>query len=274
LKNAFNSISPSLDLPIYTDALGAGPGDLLQTSVEDPELGRLLCGLYAVPLPGDANDDCSTEVNTAAPRSGRGDIFDIFLTGMKLANPFTIITAGGPVTLTAGFTVNQPAGVVPAEMIRINTNIKGDLCSPTPSRLGILGGDACGFPNGRRLTDDVIEIELLAVAGAAYEVLDDRDASFHFNPALIGVLDDGLDENDIGFRNTFPYLAQAQSGQEHLHQNPFLALLLPFLNKVAIVVGDLPGGQPMAAGATSIAFAAIVVPAMIFMRRRKHDRSE
>ena len=74
-------------------------------------------------------------------------------------------------------------------MIRINTNIKGDLCSPTPSRLGVLGGDACGFPNGRRLGDDIVEIELLAVAGAAYQVLDGREASFSFNPALIGVLD-------------------------------------------------------------------------------------
>ena len=71
---------------------------------------------------------------------------------MKLAKPFTIQTKTGAQTLPAGFNVNQPATVVPAEMIRINTDIKGDLCSPTPSRLGVLGGDACGFPNGRRLS--------------------------------------------------------------------------------------------------------------------------
>ncbi len=220
LKDAFNSIDPSLDLPIYTDALGEDVGALLQRSVEDPELGRLLCALYGVPLPGDANDDCSTEVDVETPRSGRGDIFDIFLTGMKLAAPFTIQTKNGPVTLPAGFNVNQPANVVPAEMIRINTAIKGDLCSPTPSRLGVLGGDACGFPNGRRLFDDVVEIELLAVAGAAYPVLDGRDTSFSFNPALIGVLDDGIDFNDRPFRSEFPYMALAQSGQEHIHDNP------------------------------------------------------
>jgi hypothetical protein len=219
LKDAFNSIDPTLDLQLYTDALGEDVGALLQRSVEDPEIGRLLCALYGVPLPGDADDNCSTEVDVETPRSGRGDIFDIFLTGMTLAAPFTIQTANGPVTLPAGFNVNKPANVVPAEMIRINTDIKGDLCSPTPSRLGVLGGDACGFPNGRRLFDDTVEIELLAVAGAAYAVLDGRDASFSFNPALIGVLDDGIDTNDVPFRTVFPYMALAQSGQEHFHQN-------------------------------------------------------
>ena len=130
-------------------------------SVEDPEVGRLLCALYGVPLPGDSDDDCSTEITGGVPRSGRGDIFDIFVTGMVLTREFTIQTGNGPVTLPVGFNVNQPSGIVPSEMIRINTAVSGDLCSPTPSRLGVLGGDACGFPNGRRLTDDVIDIEKL-----------------------------------------------------------------------------------------------------------------
>jgi hypothetical protein len=132
-----------------------------------------------------------------------------------------------------------------------------------------LGGDACGFPNGRRLTDDIVEIELLAVAGAAYEVLDDRDASFTFNPAFIAALNDGVDGNDVPFRNTFPYLAQAQSGQSHLHENPIVSMLLPFVSKVAITVGDLPGGEPMAAGWASLAFTAVAIPALVLMRRRK-----
>jgi hypothetical protein len=276
LKDAFNSIKPSDDVVIYTDGLGAPVGELLQRSVEDPEIGRLLCALYGVPLPGDSDDDCSTETDFSTPRSGRGDIFDIFLTGIVLENPFTINTAGGPVELPAGFNVNRPAGAVPAEMIRINTDIKGDTCSPTPSRLGILGGDACGFPNGRRLADDVVEIELLAVAGAAYGVLDARDDSFSFNAGLIDVLDDGVDFNDMPFRNTFPYLAQAQSGQSHLHENPIVSMLLPFVSRVAITVGDLPGNlsnsEPMAAGWASLAFTAVAIPAIVVMRRRKDGR--
>jgi hypothetical protein len=220
LKDAFNSIDPHTDLDVYTGALGTPTANLLQRSVEDPEIGRLLCALYGVPLPADANDDCSTEVTFGTPRSGRGDVFDIFLTGMVLAAPFTIHTKNGDVTLPAGFNVNRPAGSVrPAEMVRINTDIKGDLCAPTPSRLGVLGGDACGFPNGRRLFDDAVEIELLAVAGAAYGVLDGRDGSFTFDAGLISVLTDGVDYNDRLFRQTFPYFARAQSGQTHFHQN-------------------------------------------------------
>ncbi len=220
LKDVFNTLKPNQDLSAY---------GLLQKSVENPELGTLLCQLYKVPLPGDSNNDCSTEFTAGQPRTGRGDIFDIFLTGMKLAAPFTINTKTGPQTLPAGFNVNQPTNVQPAEMIRINTNIKGDLCSPTPSRLGVLGGDACGFPNGRRLADDVFEIELLAVAGAAYPVLDGRDASFSFNADLIGILTDSVDQNDKPFRNAFPYLAQAQSGQARWHQNPLFNVLLPWI---------------------------------------------
>ena len=211
LKDTFNSIAPNVDLTVYS---------ALQESVEDPEIGNLLCGLYGVSLPGDMDDDWDTEYAAGTPRSGRGDIFDIFLTGMVLADEFTIQTKNGPVTLPAGFNVNRPANVTPAEMIRINTAISGNLCAPTPSRLGVLGGDACGFPNGRRPMDDTVEIELLAVAGAAYAVLDGRDTGFSFNPALINVLDDGIDANDVPFRATFPYFATAQSGQGHVHQNP------------------------------------------------------
>jgi hypothetical protein len=228
LKDVFNGIRPEADLGAYA---------LLQESVENPEVGTLLCALYSVPLPGDANADCNTEYTGGTPRTGRGDIFDIFLTGMVLANEFTIQAAAGPVTLPAGFNVNQPepagpGSVTPAEMIHINTAISGDLCHPGgPQRLGVLAGDACGFPNGRRLTDDIIEIELLAVAGAAYEVLDDRDASFSFNSALAAVLDDGLDGNDVSFLAEFPYLAPPHSGQEHLHQNPRVPVYLPVVRK-------------------------------------------
>jgi hypothetical protein len=176
--------------------------------------------LYGVPLPGDTGADCDTDYTPGTPRSGRGDIFDIFLTGMVLENPFTItLSDGSTTTLPAGFNVNRPAGVVPAEMIRVNTGVSGSLCAPTPRPLGVLAGDACGYPNGRRLTDDTVDISLLAVAGAAYEVLDDRDAAFTFNAALIDVLTDNVDRNDKMPRSTFPYIPAAQSGQSHVHKN-------------------------------------------------------
>lgn len=231
LKDAFNNLPPSLDATIYTASTAPlGPvGDLLQTSVENPELGRLLCALYDVPMPRDTNSDCNTEVNLSTPGSGRIDIFKIFLTGMTLTEPFTINTASGPQVLPAGQVVNQPtkgtngsgAGIAPAEMLRLNTALKGAICSPTPSRLGVLGGDACGFPNGRRLADDVVEIELLAVAGAAFNVLAPPAENFTFNPALINVLTDSVDRNDKPYLAGFPYVATPHQGQEHNHTNLF-----------------------------------------------------
>ena len=271
LKDAFNGITPHTDLTLYTGGGGPTIQALFQKSVEDPEVGTLLCALYGVPLPGDGDADCHTAVTVGTPRSGRGDIFDIFLTGMVLANPFTIHTANGDVQLPAGFNVNRPAGVRPAEMIRISTGISGTLCAPTPQRLGVLAGDACGFPNGRRLTDDVVDIELLAVAGAAYGALDGREA-FNFNPDLIGVLDDGLDGNDAAFFDHFPYLATPHSGQEHLHQNPLAPVYMPYVAKSHDVAQALQetlaqhpaGGMLMAFGA-GLLFGA---PILWRLRRR------
>jgi hypothetical protein len=208
LKDAFNSIPPSVDVPLATGGIsGLEPaGALLLRSVLTPELQTLLGALYAVPNPG----------------KPRADIFDIFLAGMEIKQPFTITTGGvggtaTPFVLPVGFKATRPLTLTQGgEMLRLNTAVKGALCHPTPQRLGVLAGDACGFPNGRRLADDVTEIELLAVAGAAWQPLT-NDNSFSFNPALIGVLTDSVDRNDLPFRNTFPYLAYAHQGQEHYH---------------------------------------------------------
>ena len=59
--------------------------------------------------------------------------------------------------------LNQPPGVVPAEELRLNVAIGPN---PTPNPLGVLGGDIAGFPNGRRLADNVVDIALRAMAGA------------------------------------------------------------------------------------------------------------
>ncbi len=238
-KDIFNSLPPAGDLGVYIDQ-GAFAG-LLQESVENPEVGTLLCALYGVPLPEDSDDDCNTEYTPTdgagvGAGSGRGDIFQIFLTGIEIQDGknFTVTVAdGSQVNINdligpgETFNLNKPAAGQPAEMIRVNTDIKGGLCSPTPHRLGVFGGDACGYPNGRRLTDDTVEISLLAVAGAAYELLDDEDDTFAFTPALIGILTDGIDENDVPLHGasssrdtlTFPYFANAQSGQSHKHTN-------------------------------------------------------
>ena len=71
--------------------------------------------------------------------------------------------------------VNQPASVVASEMLRLNT-----ATAPTPlaqqSRLGLAGGDPAGFPNGRRIKDDVVDISLVAVMGGLCMLNGDANA--------------------------------------------------------------------------------------------------
>ena len=69
-----------------------------------------------------------------------------------------------------------------------------------PNRFGALSGDTAGYPNGRRLTDDVVDIDLQVVAG----ILADPA-----NPVPLG---DGVDVDDVGFLSTFPYLNTPASG--------------------------------------------------------------
>ncbi len=199
LKDAFNSLPPDQDYKLATS--GSDAGNLLLSSVLTPELQSLLGALYGVPNPG----------------KPRNDLLAIFLTGIKTGADFTLQTPGGPVTVPAGTVVNQPKNVTPAEMIRLNVaepfrpGVKGSLCSPKPNyKLGLLGGDVCGFPNGRRLQDDVTEIELLAVAGAAYTPV--TGDPFTFTAGLIPVLNDGVNANDKPFKANFPYLATPHRG--------------------------------------------------------------
>jgi hypothetical protein len=60
--------------------------------------------------------------------------------------------------------LNQPVGVVASEMLRLNTSIP-PVAPGSQSRLGALGGDNAGFPNGRRPGDDVVDIELRVAMG-------------------------------------------------------------------------------------------------------------
>jgi Domain of unknown function (DUF4331) len=103
-----------------------GDGAALQF-VTDPEVPKLLNLLFGVRSPG-------------VPRN---DLVTIFLTGIP--------------------GLNQPPSVRPAEMLRLNVAIPP---TPNPNRFGVLGGDLAGFPNGRRVGNDVTDITLRAAAGA------------------------------------------------------------------------------------------------------------
>jgi hypothetical protein len=142
--------------------------------VTDPEVPKLIQGIYNIP----------------APKTPRNDLVEIFLTG--------ICKACGPIKADLNSQMLNkdvnPKSFVPAEELRLNTSV-----APTtsPNRLGVLAGDLQGFPNGRRLTDDVIDIALQSVEGAAQ--------SGKLVQALAA--GDGVNENDVAFERSFPYVA-------------------------------------------------------------------
>jgi hypothetical protein len=130
--------------------------------VLDPELPQLIEAVYpGLPDP---------------PAAPRNDLVEVFLTGID--------------------GLNQPANVTPSEQLRLNmtTPLCGTGMAPDCSRLGAIDGDVQGFPNGRRLADDVIDIALTVVQGTA--------------------LGDGVDENERPFESAFPYVATPTAGSE------------------------------------------------------------
>jgi hypothetical protein len=130
--------------------------------VTNPELAAVLNALF----------------NINAPETGRTDIVQALLQGIPGLNQHSGRYAGTPV-----------------DTLKLNLGVPA---SPTPDRFGVIGGDNAGFPNGRRPTDDVVDIELQVVAGF-----------------LVGnkvPLGDGVDENSEGFLSAFPYLGNPQSG--------------------------------------------------------------
>lgn len=159
------------------DAFNALPPDKDRTvqpvvdRVTDPEVPKLIESIYGI----------------KAPATPRNDLVAIFLTGLK--------------------GLNQPAKPTPSEMLRLNTSIKP---AGTPNRLGVLAGDNAGFPNGRRLTDDVVDIALQAVEGAVS--VDKSGAPTGVKIVAPLAAGDGVNANDVGFGSTFPYVALPNSG--------------------------------------------------------------
>jgi hypothetical protein len=128
--------------------------------VTNPELPKLIEGVYGID----------------APKTPRNDLVSVFLTGVK--------------------GLNMPKGkITPSEQLRLNMSTP---VTAQPNRLGVIGGDTQGFPNGRRLGDDVIDIALQVVEGELVGSAND--------------LGDGVDTNDAAFGTTFPYLALPASG--------------------------------------------------------------
>ncbi|NJP43271.1 DUF4331 domain-containing protein [Actinacidiphila epipremni] len=159
---------------------------LFASGVTDPELARLLPALYPGVFPNLA------KLNKAG--KPRADLAAILLTGI-------------PAGVVPGFT--NYTGSVQADMMRLNTSIPA---STNPHPLGVIAGDLAGFPNGRRVFDDVVSVELRAIAGATVPLVDKT-----FTPdAAAGQVTDGLTADSVpaGFLDWFPYLGTPYSGFE------------------------------------------------------------
>jgi hypothetical protein len=142
-------------------------------AVNDPELPHLLNAVYGTEVP-------DSDPNT--PGIQRDDLIQVFLTGVP--------------------GLNQPAHVEASELLRLNMAIPP--CSDACSNLGVIGGDVAGFPNGRRLSDDVIDVSLRVVLGV---LLPDHQA-------IADTIGDGVDANDVAFNTEFPYAGYPHSGSD------------------------------------------------------------
>ena len=90
-------------------------------------------------------------------------------------------------------------------MIRLNMGIAPSAGVGKGNRMGVLGGDIAGFPNGRRPEDDVVDIAIQAMAGATVLTPD-------FNKAPNNLLGDGVNQSGQSFNGAFPYLSQPYQG--------------------------------------------------------------
>ncbi len=158
-----------------------------------PELSNLLPTLYPNTFPNLARLNASGKP--------RADLEAILLTGL-------------PAGVVAGFQNNT--GKTLSDMLRLNVAVPP---AANPSPLGLLGNDAAGFPNGRRVTDDIVTIELRALAGVTYALV---DKSYTPDAAAMKVTQ-GVDEPPTGppgsgaegaarFLPYFPYLGSPHDG--------------------------------------------------------------
>ena len=148
--------------------------------MQHPELAELLPVLYPGVFP-----------NLAALTASRADLVAILLTGLPAGRRARLPELHG-----------HDAG-------RHAAAERGDRRRPPrPTRFGILGGDLAGYPNGRRVADDVVTIELRAIAGVTYPLVHPA-----YTPdAAAGVISEGLTPGAGRYQATFPYLGTPHDG--------------------------------------------------------------
>ncbi len=184
-KDRWNSTPPERDERFHDD-------------YAHPQLQALLPILYPGVFPNLAA--------LTASGASRDDLIAILLTGIPPGIVPGFQNSNGP-TLADELRLNL-AFAPSYEATDSGINPPGD----SAKRFGLLGGDLDGFPNGRRVFDNVTAVELRAIAGVTYPLIDKN-----FTPdGAAGLLMDGTKE-DLPFLSTFPYLAVPYEGYEHRH---------------------------------------------------------
>jgi Domain of unknown function (DUF4331) len=178
----FNEVVVPLDRKDEWNSLKPYKDSRFAQYVKHPELAALLPVLYPGVFP-----------NLAALKADRADLVAILLTGI-------------PAGIIDGF--QNFTGTTLADELRLNVAIPP---AAQPKRLGVLDGDLAGFPNGRRPTDDVVTIELRAVAGVTYPLIDKT-----FTPdAAAGAIEDGTFANlKRTLLPAFPFLGTPYAGYD------------------------------------------------------------
>jgi hypothetical protein len=147
--------------------------------VEHPELAGLLPVLYPKVFP-----------NLEGLKAARADLVAILLTGL-------------PEGVVPGF--QNYTGTKMADMLRLNVAVPP---AKKPNPLGVVGGDLAGFPNGRRVFDDVVTVELRAIAGVTYPLIDKT-----YTPdGAASKIDQGVGPGPNRYQSTFPYLGTPHDG--------------------------------------------------------------
>jgi hypothetical protein len=198
VNELFNSIPERKDRYNRTSPGSAFDTDVLRPRLRNPEL----TVLFKVIFPQAFND------MNLPPQDRRDDLVAAVLTGVP--------------------NLNAVSGAAPADLLRLNTSLgaakrPGD---PGYSRLGVLGGDTTGFPNGRRLWDDVVDIELRVAAGVLYKALIEPSGP-NYDVAPNNLLSDGVDTNDYPFLAQFPFVPHPTGGKDTPHAGPVQGVPAP-----------------------------------------------
>jgi hypothetical protein len=143
-----------------------------------------------------------------APTRNRIDLVRVYLTGVPGLNRPPV--QADPADPSAG------PGAVPADLMRLNVAVPATAFG-SQNRLGVIGGDLAGYPNGRRPGDDTVDITLRAGAGVLLPGNACAGGTASCNQAPNNQLGDGVTQNDRPLRTSFPYLATPWDG----YSNPF-----------------------------------------------------